>query len=203
MSRPDIYPKTSLFSVAVLFESGLGVLGVAIAWLGSISLLPLIWPADVTTALGRGLLATVPLLVLLAATLRSQWGPFLRLRARVTSMVRQLFPTPPLWQLIAISLAAGIGEEILFRGALQPLVVRHTTPAAGLLLVSTLFGLVHAASWSYFWLATGIGLYLGGLALWQDEILSAIVVHALYDLVALTCLTRAGKRPIGPDLPNT
>lgn len=184
-----------MFGVAVLFESGLGILGITLAWLGSIRLHALVWPADAPTAVGWGILATLPLLGLLASMLRSRWGPLLRLRDIVRTMVRQLFPTASLWQIIAVSLAAGVGEELLFRGALQPWLAKHTTPVIGLLLVSLLFGLVHAASWSYFWLATGIGLYLGGLSLWRGEILSAMVVHALYDFVALVCLLRQTEKP--------
>src|SRR5690606_3489003 len=89
---------------------------------------------------------------------------------------------------------AGLGEEILFRGALQPLAIHFTTPLIGLAITSVLFGLVHASSLLYFVLATLIGFYLVAIALLTGEILSAIIVHALYGFVAIyAILSRGGS----------
>lgn len=193
MDTADQRKKRSLVGHAVVFEGSLALLGGVIAWFGSIPLMQLMWPDHVPLALVWGALATVPLLAILAATLWCRWKPIARLRHLVTRMVKQIFGEAPLWQLAAVSLAAGFGEEVLFRGALQPLVAGYTSPTIGLCVVGVLFGLVHAASWTYFCMATGVGFYLGGLTLWREEILSAIVVHALYDFIALWCLMRRWK----------
>ena len=57
--------------------------------------------------------------------------------------------------------------------------------------MSVAFGALHAASRTYFLLATLVGLYLGWLALAFDDLVAPIVVHAVYDFAALITLQRA------------
>ena len=193
-------PASSLVTVAVAFELALAGVGGIIGWLAGVPIAELIWPEPkVATAIGVGLLATVPMMPLLIVMLLCQWRPIAWLRRLVTRFVRQVFGAAKLWQLALVSVAAGLGEEVLFRGAIQPIAVGYTTPLVGILITSLLFGAVHAASWSYFWLATVVGAYLGLLAQWRGEILSAAIAHALYDLVALSCIAHGyfqRRRPL-------
>ncbi len=91
---------------------------------------------------------------------------------------------------IQISLFAGVGEELLFRGALQPLI--------GIWLTSLLFVGLHgyfkfkslkhiAFGLSMFALSVGLGL----LYEWAG-LLAAITAHAVYDLVMLQIGQRFG-----------
>ena len=89
-----------------------------------------------------------------------------------------------------VAAAAGIGEESLFRGALQPIVIAWTSPIAGLIIVSLVFGLLHAASSAYFLLATAVGAYLGWMTLAFNDLTAPILCHAIYDFVALLWLQR-------------
>ena len=57
-----------------------------------------------------------------------------------------------------------------------------------MLVTSSLFGLAHLVTSSYAVMAGLLGLYLGVLAVWHDNLLVPMVVHALYDFVALTYL---------------
>jgi hypothetical protein len=79
--------------------------------------------------------------------------------------------------LLLVSLAAGLGEELLFRGALLPLL--------GLWGSSLVFGLCHAVSPAYFALAAVMGLILGWLAQQTGGLFVPIAGHAVYDAVAL------------------
>jgi membrane protease YdiL (CAAX protease family) len=99
----------------------------------------------------------------------------------------------------AIALAAGVGEELLFRGALQPLAERWLGPAIGLIAVSVLFGTVHAASAMYFALATAVGLYLGWLSQRYDDLIAPIAIHAAYDWAALVALTSGATPSTTPE----
>jgi uncharacterized protein len=139
------------------------------------------------------LIAAAPMLVLLAYVTRSQWKPLVELRTQVEQLVGELFGGVSLLGLAAISIAAGVGEELLFRGALQPLAERWWGGAAGLAATSLLFGAVHAVTWTYFLFATAVGAYLGWLAQHFDDLVAPIAVHAGYDFVALLVL-RAGWR---------
>ncbi|NOZ41296.1 MAG: CPBP family intramembrane metalloprotease [Planctomycetes bacterium] len=179
--------KSRTFALAMLFESGLGFVGIGVAWLAGISLTEkLQWNF---AGVERGLLATLPMLLMLGVLTLSTWHPVVEIRTCVEQLVREMFSGSH-WLEIAlssalISLAAGVGEEVLFRGALQPWIASWTTPWIALAVVSLLFGLAHALTTSYFVLATLIGAYFGWLAMEYDDLVAPIVAHSAYDFVAL------------------
>jgi len=77
---------------------------------------------------------------------------------------------------LVLGLSAGVGEEVLVRGALQP--------RTGLLLASLLFGMAHV---QYTWFGMLVIVLLGvtlGLVRRHANTTTAIVVHAAYDVVA-------------------
>ena len=174
--------------MAMMFESGLGFVGILVAWLTGCSLAARLMISQ--WALLRGLLACVPMLAMLWVLMRSAWPPLLRLRRQVEEVVQELFGQSKWWELAMISLAAGLGEELLFRGALQPWVASWTTPVVALVVVSMLFGLAHALSTTYFLLATVIGGYFGLLTMVFDDLVAPIVAHTVYDFVALMVVKR-------------
>jgi hypothetical protein len=179
---------------ALGFELGLGWLGLIIAWLAGLPLgsqVHLTW-----VGLLQGLVATLPMLGLLMVLSRSHWSPLVELRQQVDRLLGTLFRHCTLAQMALVSSAAGVGEELLFRGVLQPLLLQWTHPAVALLSVGLLFGLAHAMSATYFVLATLAGIYLGGLALACGNLVPPILAHGLYDFFALWYLRgwRRGER---------
>lgn len=92
--------------------------------------------------------------------------------------------------LVLLSLLAGIGEELLFRGAIQGWLMAHTDPVTAVLAASVLFGLVHYVSFTYFLVATGLGLILGAAYVLSESLTLVMIWHALYDMIALYCLLR-------------
>lgn len=89
---------------------------------------------------------------------------------------------------IWLGAAAGLGEEWLFRGVLQPMI--------GLIAASLLFGLAHVGGRRMLafgvW-ASGMGLAMGTLALATGGITAPIVAHGVYDMLALQYI-RHGAR---------
>lgn len=87
--------------------------------------------------------------------------------------------------IIVLGAAAGIGEEWLFRGALQP--------SLGLVATSLVFGLAHVGGWKMLpfgvW-ASIMGLILGGLAITTGGLIAPIVAHGVYDMMALEYIRR-------------
>ncbi len=187
--------KTVLAAVA--FEAALGAVGWALARVAGVPVSPRLALSKEIAI--RSVLALIPMLALLAFGVRTHWEPIVRLRRQVESLVRQLFVGVPWWGLAAVALAAGVGEELLFRGALQPLAERWLGAAIGLVAVSVLFGALHAASVVYFIVATGVGIYLGWLAQHFGDLVTPIVVHAVYDFAALCVLCRTALRPESRD----
>ena len=75
-----------------------------------------------------------------------------------------------------LGLSAGVGEEVLVRGALQP--------RSGLVWASVIFGAAHVQySWFGMLVIVALGLTLG-LVRRHSNTTTAIVVHAAYDVLA-------------------
>jgi hypothetical protein len=132
-----------------------------------------------------GLLATVPLLLVLAWMLSSSVAPVRNLVNLVTDQVGPLVARCTVLELACLAAVAGISEEVLFRGVLQPGLGRWLSESGALVVASMIFGLVHAASRLYALFAGLMGLYLGALFLLQRSLIPPILAHGLYDLVAL------------------
>jgi uncharacterized protein len=90
---------------------------------------------------------------------------------------------------IIVGVAAGIGEEWLFRGVVQPF--------AGLIIASVLFGFAHVGGRSMVpfgvW-ASGMGLALGALAQLTGGLTAPIVAHGVYDILALAYIRRGAQK---------
>ena len=176
--------------LALAFEGALGAVGWALCAWRDVPLAPrMTVSSDVWL---RSVIASQPMLLLLLFLTRSEWRPIAELRRQVEPLVSELFRNVSWLGLAVVAIAAGVGEEVLFRGALQPLAERWWGPVAGLIVVSVLFGALHAASPMYFVLATIVGFYLGWLAQHFDDLTAPIFVHAVYDFAALVVLTTAG-----------
>lgn len=81
---------------------------------------------------------------------------------------------------LALGLVAGIPEEILFRGAIQP--------DMKLLFTAILFGALHALTPAYFVYATTAGGLLGALVLWRGSLWAAVAAHTAIDTVMFVLL---------------
>jgi membrane protease YdiL (CAAX protease family) len=88
--------------------------------------------------------------------------------------------------IILLSLAAGIGEELFFRGMLQSFV--------GIWWAAAIFGLLHALTPTYFILATAIGAWFGLLYEYSGNLFVPMLSHAAYDIFALYLLRQQFSR---------
>lgn len=78
-------------------------------------------------------------------------------------------------------------EEIIFRGFLQPLLVRSWGPAPGILGAAVPFGLLHLQEYSYSWrhglLITLAGAAFGWMRYRTGSTKAAAIMHASYNFV--------------------
>jgi membrane protease YdiL (CAAX protease family) len=102
------------------------------------------------------------------------------LRTVYREVLEPLFARLELPAIVGISLAAGVCEETLFRGAIQT--------EWGLIPASVLFGVAHLGGSGTIgfgvWAAV-IGSLLGALAIVTGGLLAPIIAHAVYDGLAL------------------
>lgn len=185
--------------LACLFELGLGALALVVAWVADWPLYdwsgaPAAWERRGYAVLW-GLAATVPMVALFFGLMRFEGPELNAIRQAVDAFVRMLFHRAHVGHLAAVSLAAGVGEELLFRSLIQQgLAALLPGPAgawAALLLASLAFGLCHWLSTTYGVLASLMGVYFGLLLWLSHDVLAPIIAHALYDFVALHYVWRA------------
>ncbi len=171
---------------AIAFEGGL----VLLAWgLGRATGFPITSQMHVSwAAIGMAVGETIPMLLLAWWSLRTSWLPVARLVETVRKAVVPLFAGTPVYALALVSILAGVGEEALFRGVLLSVVAKWLGGLGALAVTSVLFGLAHFVTPGYAVVAALVGAYLGGLALIHQNILVPMLVHALYDFVALAYL---------------
>jgi membrane protease YdiL (CAAX protease family) len=200
---------TNIAPSAMAFEAGLAVVALILGDVfGHSPLETLQITADkVGSNIGAclwGVLATLPLLALFLAMERVPFDIFRDLSRLVDEKIIPLFSESTVVQLALLAFAAGVGEELLFRGLIQDgLAMTIGVPngfIAGLVVSSVIFGLCHSITPSYFVLATIMGAYLGLLFWWTDNLLAPIVTHALYDFVAIVYMVQ--KKTATTDAPR-
>jgi len=184
---------------AVFFEAGLAPFSLLLGWVfGHQPLERFAWS---TRDAMLGAVAALPLIAMFLAMLRWPVGPLAKVKEFCEEEIVPLFHESNWSELALISISAGVGEEMLFRGVLQTTLIDWLGVGLGLSLASFLFGVLHPISLSYIIIAGILGLFLGGLFIYNGNLLTAMVTHALYDFVALGYLIRlqADASAIGED----
>ncbi len=185
------------FAMAVVVEGGLALAAVVAAWIFRVTLRDL-FPsagAPLLAAVGRGLLATLPMLVIFWLLVNSNWPMMRQLREQVQWLIDEMFPSRSIAQFAMVAILAGVGEELLFRGTIQSVLGNWTTPIIGLVVTSLLFGLAHALSKLYFLFAVTVGIFLGWMTLKYNDLVAPMVAHGVYDFLALVYLSRQKTQP--------
>jgi membrane protease YdiL (CAAX protease family) len=87
-----------------------------------------------------------------------------------------------LWILLSIS--AGIGEEIVFRGYLQRQFQAATRSiVAGVILQGAVFGLAHTyQGWRHVIVIVALGILYGALVAWRRNLRASMIAHAWSDI---------------------
>jgi len=207
-SPPEQTPD-DIFLTAVLFESGLGLLALLLGWMigpDARAMVPSL-TAENGWLVGKGILygclAAVPLLAFIEIVRRIPVEAVRELdRLGEDGMIQLLLQLRPA-ELVLISVCAGVGEELLFRGWLMYwLASGSATPPAdpstmemGIAMVGSAiaFGLVHPITKLYIFLAALMGLYFGALVLLTGNLLVPIAAHAAYDAVQLLVAARRNR----------
>jgi uncharacterized protein len=97
-------------------------------------------------------------------------------------------------QIILISLAAGVGEEALFRGGLQTWFVDYLTPWTAILVVSIVFAAIHIGRWTLRAFVFAYSIGFGLLYLLTNSLLGCMIAHFLFDIWAISVVQRELKR---------
>jgi len=184
-------PYNDFYKKALLFEGSLALLAQLLGWIAGINPFQHIIFSE--SALLYGLLGTLPLFMMFLGLQKQQANSVSAIR---DLLLKSLGPQLHLYHwadLLLLATVAGLSEELLFRGLLQPWLETSWGAAAGLILSNLVFGLVHAVTPLYAVLAMLIGLFLGlsmdyGM---ERNLLTPIIIHSLYDFLAFFMLLRS------------
>lgn len=178
-----------LFGLICVLEGGLVLVAWGLGWLFGVD--PFAYMVADARAVLQGVLATLPMLLMLWWGLSRPRGAVGQVTRQGAELAQKVFPDTSSGGLALVSLLAGLGEEALFRGFLQPLLGGIAGEPFAIVVAGAAFGVVHAMSRAYALIATVIGIYLGVVYALTDNLMVPIVAHALYDFVALLWLQRA------------
>jgi uncharacterized protein len=196
----------SVFWTAISVELGLGVLALLLGWLTNVDVRQWIPRperaelANIFGGIGLGMLAALPMLLLVAVLERIDWKPLRELKSLEDLPVVSALLNLSRLELVAISIAAGIGEELLVRGWLMGWIIGPAgdasafTIAVAVVISSVVFGLMHPISVAYTVVAALMGLFFAGILVWSGNLLVPIAAHATYDAVHLLLSKRQQER---------
>lgn len=177
--RLTLLAVLSQAALAAVALAGTAMAGLRISWVGE-------RPA---VAVGFGVLTAAGLALVNFAVLHRPSGPWRRVRVAVDEVLVPTFSALASWHMVVVSVAAGVGEELFFRGWLQPVL--------GLPVASIAFGLAHVAGPGMLafgvW-AVGMGVVMGGLALLTGGLLASMTAHVCYDVLAFHYLSAEARR---------
>ncbi|MDC9728399.1 MAG: type II CAAX endopeptidase family protein [Methyloprofundus sp.] len=183
MNEPVINPK-KFFKTALYFESSLILVAIVLGAIAQIN--PFEFINFNERALVNGIMGTLPLCVIFLALNHIKTDALLKIRKILHDTLGASLEDLHWTDLFVLAAVAGISEEILFRGVIQPWLENSWGIVAGLIISSVLFGLVHAVTLLYFILAGSISLYLGMYLDYENtrNLLTPIIIHGLYDFFA-------------------
>jgi len=113
--------------------------------------------------------------------------------------------TGVLVNLLIVALLPAIGEEFLFRGVLQRILIGATRNAhAGIVLTAAVFSAIHAQFYGFLPRML-LGVYFGYLVWWSRSIWLPVIAHFLNNAgaVLVAFLAGHGSLPVDPDTIGT
>ena len=178
------------FKTACYFEASLAVVAVFLGWVADIDPFQNIYFSE--TAIAYGVIGTVPLFLMFLALERMQGESVVNIRKLLLNTLGPGLHRYHWTDLFMLAAIAGVSEELLFRGVIQPWIEASWGIAAGLIVSNIIFGLVHAVTPLYAVLAAIVGIYLGlSLDYGVDRnLLTPIIIHGFYDFLAFVALMR-------------
>ena len=190
-----------MIQATIIFEFCLAILAVVLAHLLGLSWqdqLPGWSEASFGAAWTWGVISALPLLGVFLLLDRVPVAALREIRDWLQQMLTEHFAEATVSSFLWIAIAAGVGEELLFRGVCQRWLATiqgfqigpdgRYAPVLAILTTSLLFGFAHMLSWTYFWLAFAASVYFGVVHVLSDNLWSPILAHASYDFVALVYL---------------
>lgn len=184
----------NFFKTACYFEAGLILVAILFGWILDVDPFANLFFSE--PGILYGIIGTAPLFILFLALNQLKFNSVVEIR---DSLLETLGPSLSKchWSdLFVLAAIAGISEELVFRGVLQPYMENTWGMWQGLIISNIIFGFVHAITPLYAVLATLVGIYLGLYLDYdsQRNLLTPIIIHGLYDFLVFLILVSNYKK---------
>jgi len=190
MNEPSMNPD-KFFKTACYFESSLILVAIVLGWVADVD--PFAYLNFNEQVVFNGILGTLPLCIIFLALNQTQSESLNKIRKVLHDTLGPSLAQHHWTDLFVLAAIAGVSEEVLFRGVIQPWLENSWGMMAGLLISSLIFGLIHAVTLLYFIMATAVSVYLGMYLDYDNtrNLLTPIIIHGLYDFFAFMVILHA------------
>ena len=178
------------FKSACYFEASLILVAIFLGWVANIDPFEHIYFSE--TALAYGVIGTLPLFLTFLSLEKLQGDSVIKIRKLLLNTLGPGLHSYHWSDLLILAAIAGISEELLFRGVIQPWIENSWGLTTGLIASNIVFGLVHAVTPLYAVLAALVGIYLGLSLDYSGDrnLLIPVIIHGFYDFLAFVALMR-------------
>jgi membrane protease YdiL (CAAX protease family) len=192
----SLFKLDEFFKSACYFEASLALVAVFLGWVADIDPFENIYFSEI--AIAYGVIGTAPLFLMFIALENMQGESVANIRKLLLNTLGPGLHRYHWRDLLILAAIAGVSEELLFRGVIQPMIESSWGITVGLIGSNIVFGLVHAVTPLYALLAGLVGIYLG-LSLdyaGDRNLLIPIIIHGFYDFLAFVALMRVYRAGI-------
>ncbi|MEI6066553.1 MAG: type II CAAX endopeptidase family protein [Methylococcaceae bacterium] len=178
------------FKSACYFEASLILVAIFLGWVANIDPFEHIYFSE--TAIAYGVIGTLPLFLMFLGLEKLQGESVVKIRKLLLNTLGPGLHSYHWSDLLILAAIAGIAEELLFRGVIQPWIENSWGITTGLIASNIVFGLVHAVTPLYAVLAALVGIYLGLSLDYSGDrnLLIPVIIHGFYDFLAFVALMR-------------
>ena len=196
-NTPPIDPD-KFFKTACFFEGSLILVAIVLGWVADIDPFENIHFSEL--AVVYGIIGTIPLILLFLSMEFMEIESLQKIRKILIDTLGPSLQKQNWADFFILAMLAGISEEILFRGIIQPWMELSWGMTAGLFASSLLFGFVHAVTPLYIVIATLMSIYLGLVLDYggQRNLLTPILIHGLYDFIAFILIMKSYRSTLEP-----
>jgi membrane protease YdiL (CAAX protease family) len=186
----SLFKLDEFFKSACYFEASLILVAIFLGWVANIDPFEHIYFSE--TAITYGVIGTLPLFLMFLALEKLQGESVVKIRKLLLNTLGPGLHSYHWSDLLILAAIAGIAEELLFRGVIQPWIENSWGITTGLIASNIAFGLVHAVTPLYAVLAALVGIYLGLSLDYSGDrnLLIPVIIHGLYDFLAFVALMR-------------
>jgi len=147
-------------------------------------------PYSAFQSLSMGALLGCALFIILFCVL-NVLTPYLSSLQTISTQLHALFANFTWPMIVVISVLAGVGEEMLFRGLLQNALIYVTNSFWGILFSAIIFGVLHYLNHMYAFIASIMGGVIAYIYFVTQDLVLVMTLHAVYDFFAFSVIVKA------------